>query len=60
MGGLQFWGDELFFHQWRIQRNSVIGQCRLLDGDNFQRAFGSYEHCLNALNQIKRRQKLRR
>ena len=58
MGGLQFWGDELFFHQWRIQRNSVIGQCRLLDGDNVQRAFGSYDHCLDALNQIKRRQKL--
>ncbi len=58
MGGLQFWGDELFFHQWRIQRNSAIGQCRLLDGDNVQHAFGSYEHCLDVLNRIQRRQRL--
>ena len=58
MGGLQSWGDELFFHQWRIQRNAVSDQCRLVDGNNLQHASGSYEHCLDALNKIKRRQKL--
>ena len=32
MGGKQFWADELFFHQWRIQRNVLTGHYRLLDG----------------------------
>ena len=28
MGGIQFWGDELCFHGWRIQRNVLTGHCR--------------------------------
>ncbi len=58
MGGVQFWTDELFFHQWRIQRNAVTGHCRLLDGNNLRHAWGTYEHCLARLQRIKRQRNL--
>ena len=58
MGGQQFWADELFFHQWRIQRNALDNHCRLLDGDDFRHASGTYEKCLATLEQIKRQQRL--
>jgi pimeloyl-ACP methyl ester carboxylesterase len=53
MGGKQFWGDELFFHQWRIQRNVFTGHCRLLDGRDFRYAWGTYQECEAALDRIK-------
>ena len=43
LGGKQFWADELFFHQWRIQRN-VYRHCRLLDEHNLRHASGTYDH----------------
>lgn len=58
LGGMQFWADELFFHEWRIQRNVVTGHCRLLDRTAFRHAWGTYEQCLAALDEIKRRQNL--
>lgn len=58
LGGMQFWGDELFFHQWRIQRNVLSGHCRLLDGSNFRHAWGTYDECAQALESIKRQKKL--
>lgn len=58
LGGIQFWTDELFFHRWHIQRNVVLGKFRLLDGENRQYAFGSYEECNAALEQIKRERAL--
>ncbi|MEN6494416.1 MAG: alpha/beta fold hydrolase [Thermoguttaceae bacterium] len=58
LGGMQFWADELFFHDWRIQRNVVTGHCRLLDGSAFRHAWGTYEECLAALDEVKRRQNL--
>ena len=58
MGGRQFWADELFFHQWRIQQNVLTGSCRLLDGNDFRHASGTYDECLAALEQIKRQRKL--
>ena len=54
MGGKQFWADELFFHQWRIQRNVFTGHCRLLDGRDFRHAWGTYQECEAALDRIKR------
>ena len=32
-GGRQIWTDQLVFHDWRIQKNSLTGHFRLLDGD---------------------------
>ena len=58
MGGMQFWGDELLFHQWRIQRNVLTGHCRLLDENNLRYASGTFEECLARLEQIKRQRNL--
>jgi hypothetical protein len=54
LGGNQFWADELFFHDWRIQRNAGSGQYRLLDGSNFRHASGSFARCVAALEEIKK------
>ena len=54
LGGKQFWADQLFFHQWRIQRNVLDGHCRLLDGKNLRYASGTFDECRAALEQIKR------
>jgi pimeloyl-ACP methyl ester carboxylesterase len=58
LGGKQFWADELFFHQWRIQRNVISGDCRLLDENDWRHSTGTYEHCLAVLERIKRERKL--
>ena len=58
LGGVQFWADELFFHQWRIQRNVISNHCRLLDEYNLRHASGTYEECLAKLEQIKRQRDL--
>jgi pimeloyl-ACP methyl ester carboxylesterase len=58
LGGVQFWTDELFFHRWHIQRNVVFGKFRLLDGDQRQHAFGNYDDCRAALQEIKRQRGL--
>ena len=58
LGGVQFWGDELLFHQWRIQRNVITKHCRLLDESDLCYASGSFEQCLARLEQIKRQRHL--
>jgi len=58
LGGKQFWADELFFHQWRIQRNVFTKHCRLLDESNVRHAWGTYEECNAALEKIKADRKL--
>lgn len=58
MGGKQFWADELFFHQWHIQRNVLDNHYRLLDGDDLRHAWGTYDECHAALERIKREQNL--
>ena len=60
LGGKQFWADELFFHQWRIQRNVLDEHYRLLDEDNRRHASGTFDECRAALDEIKRRQHLSR
>lgn len=57
-GGVQLWADELCFHDWRIQRNVLLGHYRLLDGENRRHARGSFEHCQHELDEIKRERKL--
>ncbi len=60
LGGKQFWADELFFYQWRIQRHALTGQYRLLDEDDRRHASGTYEECRAALDRIKRQRHLPR
>jgi len=58
LGGQQFWADELFFHQWRIQRNVVSGHYRLLDENNLRHAHGTFAACRAVLEQIKHQRHL--
>ncbi len=58
LGGKQFWADELLFRQWRVQRNALTGHYRLLDAENLRRAWGTFDECRTALEEIKRREKL--
>src|SRR5947208_536588 len=53
LGGQQFWNDELFFHQWRIQRHVSKGQYRLLDENDRRHAEGTFDECQEKLEQIK-------
>ena len=52
-GGKQFWTDELIFHQWRIQRHAWTGHYRLLDDEDYRRAWGSFNHCRERLDVLK-------
>jgi hypothetical protein len=58
LGGTQFWADELVFYGWRIQRNVLTGHCRLLDGNQFRHASGTYHECYDKLQEIKLRKGL--
>ncbi len=58
LGGKQFWGDELVFHGWRIQRNVYTGHCRLLDAEDVRHTWGSFEACQAELARIRAEQKL--
>jgi pimeloyl-ACP methyl ester carboxylesterase len=58
LGGKQFWADELFFHQWRIQQNVFTGHYRLLDGNDVRFAWGTFDECKSALEKIKAEQHL--
>src|SRR5688572_13059811 len=58
LGGKQFWGDELLFPRWRIQRNVLTGHFRLLDEDNVRHAWGSFAACQRKLDQIKQARSL--
>ena len=58
IGGKQFWADRWFFHDWRIQRHVLTGHHRLLDGNNRRHKYGSYEVCRDALDEIRRHDKL--
>jgi pimeloyl-ACP methyl ester carboxylesterase len=53
LGGKQFWADELFFHDWHIQRNVFTGHYRLLDGYHLRHAWGTFEECRGKLERIK-------
>ncbi len=50
------WSDEVWFQDWKIQKNAVIGHYRLVDPDMRRHAFGTFETCLSKLNQIKSEQ----
>jgi len=58
LGGRQFWGDELFFHGYHIQRNTLTGHCRLLDSWNIRQAWGTYDECFARLQEIKQKRNL--
>ncbi len=59
LGGKQFWADELFFGQWRIQRSALSGSYRLLDESDFCHATGTFATCEEVLQRIRKQQRLR-
>ncbi len=58
LGGKQFWTDEVLFRDWRIQRNTITDNFRLLDENDVRRAWGSFPECCDKLDEIKRDKKL--
>lgn len=58
LGGRQFWVDVYFFHDWRIQQNVFTGHYRLLDGDDYRHAWGSFETCKRKLDELRRKLRL--
>jgi hypothetical protein len=58
LGGQQWWGDEMCFHGWRVQRHVLTGHCRLLDDANRRRAWGTYEYCQARLIDMRDKQGL--
>ncbi|HEX6962526.1 MAG TPA: hypothetical protein VF175_11710 [Lacipirellula sp.] len=56
LGNAFVWSDEVWFHDWRIAKHSVIGHYRLLDPNNRRHAFGSFDTCLAKLHEIKQSQ----
>jgi pimeloyl-ACP methyl ester carboxylesterase len=58
-GGMQLWGDERFFHQWRIQRHVLTGHYRLLDERDRRQAWGTRDECEAKLAEIRRERKLK-
>jgi pimeloyl-ACP methyl ester carboxylesterase len=53
LGGRQFWGDVLFFYDWRIQQHVLTRHFRLLDGNDYRHASGTFEECQATLTEIK-------
>lgn len=60
LGGREFWGDVVHFHDWRIQQNVFTKHYRLIDGSDTRRAWGTREQCQAALDEVKREQRLPR
>lgn len=50
-GGQQFWTDLRHATGWRIQRNEVTGQHRLIDARNCRITSGTLEQCDNRLDE---------
>lgn len=40
MGGEVFWDDLASYQGWRVQKNSIFGNCRILDPNNVRKAWG--------------------
>lgn len=58
LGGTQWWGDELLFHGWRIQRHAETGHCRLLDEKDLRHAWGTFDECEARLKSLRRERSL--
>lgn len=56
LGGTQLWRDSHVYAGWRIQENVLTGHFRLLDTQDFRRAWGTYAQCKARLDDLKRSQ----
>jgi hypothetical protein len=58
LGGKQFWADQLVYGEWRVQRSTLTGHSRLLDGANRRHASGTLEACRMRLIELSRQRDL--
>ena len=47
----QIWTDYRWREGYRVQRNALTGHWRLIDADNYRRAWGNKQQCVDALDQ---------
>ncbi len=52
MGGHIFWTDIAKVKGWRLQRNRVFGNCRILDPNDVRRAWGGETAMLKAFESL--------
>jgi hypothetical protein len=52
MGGHIFWTEIANVNGWRLQRNKVFGNCRILDPDDVRRAWGGENAMLKAFETL--------
>jgi len=53
LGGRFVWTDEVIYSDWRVQRHSVVGHHRLICPQDRRHAVGSFDHCLEKLEELK-------
>ncbi|MEX0937585.1 MAG: lipase [Pirellulales bacterium] len=58
LGGKQFWADVWLLDRYRIQRNAVTGNYRLLDPVNKRQAWGTLEACRDTLATLQTRRNI--
>lgn len=52
LGGKVFWDDLAESNGWRVQQNKFTGHCRVLDPDNYRRAWGGESEIMDFFNNI--------
>lgn len=58
LGGRFTWSDEVVYQGWRVQRSAVVGHYRLIDPKDRRYTFGTLEHCLETLEEVKQKYQL--
>ncbi len=52
MGGAIFWINLVNVNGWRLQKNQVFGNCRIIDPNNVRKAWGGEKSMMKALEKI--------
>ena len=52
LGGEVFWTDIASYNGWRVQKNNVFGNCRILDPDDVRKAWGGERDILHAFTHL--------
>lgn len=53
MGGKVFWDDLVDYNGWRLQRNSVFGNCRILNPEDKRVAWGGETEMIKLIESFK-------
>ncbi|MCC0178558.1 hypothetical protein I4641_16410 [Waterburya agarophytonicola K14] len=52
MGGEVFWENIANINGWKLQKNKVFGNCRIIDPNNVRRAWGGEKVLRKALENL--------